>query len=164
MMVNFIFSHNRTFIYPLFSFSSHLISSIFITSIQWMEVVENFTTLRKTPKTPALLPTLGLSTSPPSCLQPSLSSARPESEVKNVSIPKSGVVSRKRVKYTKEERERRRDDDEKRRRVEEENSFYLKINSDNLQEMKDNLEAIRQRMKEMKEKKKQKEKMNKKKA
>ena len=128
-----------------------------------MEVVENFTTLRKPPKNPSLLPTLGLSPPPPS-LQSSSSTPRLEPESKTVSIPTSGVVTRKRPRFTREEREKRLGEEEKRRRVEEENEIYLKVNTDNLQEMKDHLELIRQRMKEQKEKKKQKEKVTKKKS
>lgn len=120
--------------------------------IQWMEVVENFTPVRK----------LKSLTSPTPSLQASPSVSVAEPETKHVTIPTVRIVTRKRPHVTRREREERGEDPVKRRKIEEESAFYLKMNTSNLQEMKDHLEAVKLRMKELKEKKKQKEKMKKK--
>ena len=120
--------------------------------IQWMEVVENFTSVRK----------LKSLTSPTPSLQASPSVSVAEPETKHVTIPTVRIVTRKRPHVTRREREERGEDPVKRRKIEEESAFYLKMNTSNLQEMKDHLEAVKLRMKELKEKKKQKEKMKKK--
>ena len=57
-----------------------------------------------------------------------------------------------------EEKEKRLENPSKMRLIQEEDSYYLKINSDNLQMMKDHLEVLKMKMKELKEKKKTKKK------
>lgn len=81
-----------------------------------------------------------------------------ESDSKNVSTPCVSVVSRKRVRVSREERESRVNDGDKRMRLKKEDEYYLKLNNANLDELKAHLEALKLRMKEMKEKKKLKKK------
>ena len=81
-----------------------------------------------------------------------------ESDSKNVSTPCVGVVSRKRVRVSREERESRANENDKRMRLKKEDEYYLTLNNTNLEELKAHLEALKLRMKEMKEKKKLKKK------
>ena len=81
-----------------------------------------------------------------------------ESDSKNVSTPCVGVVSRKRVCLSREERENNGKDGDKRMRLKKEDEYYLSVNNANLEELKAHLEALKLRMKEMKEKKKSKKK------
>ena len=119
---------------------------------QWMEVIENFTPVRKSK--PLLSSTPSLQASP--------SASVTEPETKHVTIPTVHRVTRKRPHVTQKEREERKEDPVKRRKMEEETAYYLKLNTANLQKMKDHLEAVKLKLKELKEKKKQKEKMKKK--
>lgn len=72
--------------------------------------------------------------------------------------PCVGVVSRKRVRVSREERESRANENDKRMRLKKEDEYYLTLNNTNLEELKAHLEALKLRMKEMKEKKKLKKK------
>jgi singapore isolate B (sub-type 7) whole genome shotgun sequence assembly, scaffold_2 len=117
-----------------------------------MEVIENFTPVRKSKPLLSSTPSLQAS--------PSVSVTEPET--KHVTIPTVHRVTRKRPHVTQKEREERKEDPVKRRKMEEETAYYLKLNTANLQKMKDHLEAVKLKLKELKEKKKQKEKMKKK--
>lgn len=120
--------------------------------IQWSEVVENFVSVRKMTKTS------GLSSLCVPCGVQGMNGSVHESDSKNVSTPCVGVVSRKRVRVSREERESRANENDKRIRLKKEDEYYLTLNNTNLEELKAHLEALKLRMKEMKEKKKLKKK------
>ena len=120
--------------------------------IQWSEVVENFVSVRKMTKTS------GLSSLGVPCGVQGMNGSVHESDSKNVSTPCVGVVSRKRVRVSREERESRANENDKRMRLKKEDEYYLTLNNTNLEELKAHLEALKLRMKEMKEKKKLKKK------
>ena len=120
--------------------------------IQWSEVVENFVSVRKMTKTN------GLSSLCVPCGVQGMNGSVHESDSKNVSTPCVGVVSRKRVRVSREERESRANENDKRMRLKKEDEYYLTLNNTNLEELKAHLEALKLRMKEMKEKKKLKKK------
>ena len=119
--------------------------------IQWSEVVENFVSVRKMNKTSGMS-----SLCVPCGIQ--MNGSVHESDSKNVSTPCVGVVSRKRVRMSGEERDRNANDGDKRMRLKKEDEYYLNMNNRNLEELKAHLEALKLRMKEMKEKKKLKKK------
>lgn len=129
-------------------------------SISWTEVIDNFTSVKKATQKTALSP-LPLTVPSPSLSIPSTPVPSSE-EAKHVSTPKVKTVTRKRVCYSREEKEAKAANSNKRMRVKEEDAQYLKWNTDNLRIMKERLEAIKQRMKEIKEKKNKKEKNKKK--
>ena len=120
--------------------------------IQWSEVVENFVSVRKMTKTS------GLSSLCVPCGVQGMNGSVHENDSKNVSTPCVGVVSRKRVRVSREERESRANESDKRMRLKKEDEYYLSLNTTNLEELKAHLEALKLRMKEMKEKKKLKKK------
>ena len=74
--------------------------------IQWMEVIENFTPVRKSK--PLLSSTPSLQASP--------SASVTEPETKHVTIPTVHRVTRKRPHVTQKEREERKEDPVKRRK------------------------------------------------
>ena len=84
--------------------------------IQWSEVVENFVSVRKMTKTS------GLSSLCVPCGVQGMNGSVHESDSKNVSTPCVGVVSRKRVRVSREERESRANENDKRMRLKKEDS------------------------------------------
>ena len=143
LRVNYIFTHNRMI----------LIRMRIIIRISWSEVIDNFVSVKKMQKItqPTTASTL-------TSLSPTVSTTPTTEEAKKIFTPKVRTVTRKRPLSSIEEKEKRLENPSKMRLIQEEDSYYLKINSDNLQMMKDHLEVVKMKMKEMKEKKKTKKK------
>ena len=117
------------------------------------EVIDNFVSVKKMQKItqPTTASTL-------TSLSPTVSTTPTTEEAKKIFTPKVRTVTRKRPLSSIEEKEKRLENPSKMRLIQEEDSYYLKINSDNLQMMKDHLEVLKMKMKELKEKKKTKKK------
>ena len=126
-------------------------------SIPWSEVIENFAPPERSSK----LPTTSMSSMNAMGAMNALNSMSSSGlsvgascleEGERISMPKARLVNRKRRIVSREEKIGR-EGNGKRSRVMEEDACYLKMNTENLQELKAHLESVKLKEKELKQKK-----------